>query len=349
MEKMKSFSKYLKPESEVQNQNKNLSLTEAAWLNAKKKIQEEGLKQVDKVVVEQPEIIDEGVKQQPLIESQELLIENTSDSVILKLNRGEKGDRGDPGPEGPIGPKGDKGDIGDRGERGIQGVPGIQGPDGPQGPQGIQGPIGETGEKGPIGLQGKVGQRGEKGNKGDSGERGLSGPQGLRGVRGEKGEKGDIGPAGPKGDKGDDANTVKLQESLTKLNEDVNKRFKKIVSDFGSLSSSGGSGSYYLNDLGDTDHSSLISASDGQVLMYNAATGKWIAANSSSSTQLIGPEFTYTAGVLTRIDYDGGQYKLFTYTDGLLTILDLVAGAVTTRKTFNYTDGVLTSITQVTL
>lgn len=349
---METFSKYLKPNPAIKTENVNLSLTEKAWLNAKKKIQEEGLKPIENDVVEVNETSEPKVEQQLINESQEVLIENTSDSVILKLNRGEKGDRGVAGPEGPVGPKGEKGDIGERGERGLQGVPGLQGPEGPQGPQGPQGLQGVVGEKGAIGPQGKIGPKGPKGPKGEKGERGLVGPQGLKGVRGEKGEKGDRGaegPVGPKGEKGDSVNTVKLQESFKKLNEDVNKRFSKIVSDFGSLSSSGGSGSYYLNDLGDTDRSSLVSASDGQVLTYNAATKKWIASNPASSTQLIGPAFTYTDGVLTRIDYDGGQYKLFTYTDGLLTILDLVAGAVTTRKTFNYTDGVLTSITQVTL
>ena len=64
----------------------------------------------------------------------------------------------------------------------------------------------------------------------------------------------------------------------------------------------------------------------------------------AGGTPLKGPAFTYTDGVLTRIDYDGGEYKTFTYTDGVLTQLDLVKGGVTYRKTFNYTSGVLTSI-----
>lgn len=140
-----------------------------------------------------------------------------------------------------------------------------------------------------------------------------------------------------------------VQESLKKLNEDVNKRFSKIVSDFGSLASSGGSGSYFLNDLGDTDHSSIVSASNNQVLMYDASIKKWVASYITIDTPLIGPEFTYTNGALSRIDYDGGQYKLFTYTGGLLTQLDFYNLVNTIRKTFNYTNGILTSITQVTL
>jgi hypothetical protein len=59
------------------------------------------------------------------------------------------------------------------------------------------------------------------------------------------------------------------------------------------------------------------------------------------------PVLTYTSGVLTRIDYDSGAYKLFTYDSGVLTRLDYIVGAVTTRKEFTYNlDGTLASITQ---
>ena len=62
------------------------------------------------------------------------------------------------------------------------------------------------------------------------------------------------------------------------------------------------------------------------------------------------PAFTYTAGLVTRIDYASGAHKLFTYTAGVLTQLDYVVGAVTTRKTFTYNpDGSLASITQAVL
>lgn len=67
-------------------------------------------------------------------------------------------------------------------------------------------------------------------------------------------------------------------------------------------------------------------------------------------TQEIGPEFTYTNGVVTRIDYDSGNYRLFTYTLGVLTQLDYVVGTTTIRKVFNYNlDGSLASITQTEL
>ena len=54
--------------------------------------------------------------------------------------------------------------------------------------------------------------------------------------------------------------------------------------------------------------------------------------------------------MLTRIDYDSGNYKTFTYTSGVLTQLDYVVGAVTTRKTFAYNpDGTLASIDQTVI
>ena len=63
------------------------------------------------------------------------------------------------------------------------------------------------------------------------------------------------------------------------------------------------------------------------------------------------PAFTYSAGLLSRIDYAIGAHKLFTYTAaGVLTQLDYVVGAVTTRKTFAYNpDGTLAAITQEVL
>lgn len=58
-----------------------------------------------------------------------------------------------------------------------------------------------------------------------------------------------------------------------------------------------------------------------------------------------GPSLTYTSSILTRIDYDSGNYKTFSYTGGILTQIDYVVGLVTTRKTFNYNlDGSLASI-----
>ena len=66
-----------------------------------------------------------------------------------------------------------------------------------------------------------------------------------------------------------------------------------------------------------------------------------------SALELLGPDLTYTDGLITRIDYDNGEFKVLTYSpdETLLSVQLNVLGTVTT-KTFNYTDGVFTSITQ---
>lgn len=60
-----------------------------------------------------------------------------------------------------------------------------------------------------------------------------------------------------------------------------------------------------------------------------------------------GAALTYTSGVLTRIDYPSGNYKLFTYTSGKLTQLTYIRpGQTTIQKDFAYSGGLLVSITQ---
>ena len=75
-----------------------------------------------------------------------------------------------------------------------------------------------------------------------------------------------------------------------------------------------------------------------------------LAGLSGGAAAEIGPALTYTGGVLTRIDYDSGNYKTFSYINGVLVQLDYVVGIVTTRKTFNYNpDGTLASIDQTAI
>jgi len=213
---------------------------------------------------------------------------------------GEKGDKGDTGEKGDIGPQGMT--LGIRGDTGIQGEKGETGDTGPQGLSitGDKGDKGDTGEKGdtgaigetgPQGIQGITGLQGIQGFKGDKGDIGETGPQGLIGLQGiqgytgEKGDKGDIGPkgaTGKKGDTGDIPNLLPFEEKFQKLSVDINKRVDRAVF---SLTSSGlnggggGSGSYSLNDLSDTDHSSIINATNAQVLAYSTSNNKWFAAD----------------------------------------------------------------------
>jgi hypothetical protein len=63
-----------------------------------------------------------------------------------------------------------------------------------------------------------------------------------------------------------------------------------------------------------------------------------------------GPVFTYSSGVLSRVDYDSGNYKTFSYSSGKLTQVDYVKSGTTIRKTFFYdVDGSLAEIIQTTL
>mgnify|MGYP003344042344 FL=1 len=61
----------------------------------------------------------------------------------------------------------------------------------------------------------------------------------------------------------------------------IQDKLKYLEQWLGKVSVAGpGSGSYWLNDLGDTDHQSIVDATDQQVLTFDAALGKWIAADS---------------------------------------------------------------------
>lgn len=242
--------------------------------------------------------------------------------------RGDKGDRGEIGPIGPIGPRGLQGDKGDRGEPGIQGergekgeqgIPGQNGRDGKDGTKGDKGDRGDQGNPGRDGTDGKDGQPGQKGDKGDQGIPGRDGVDGKNGQNGRDGKDGQPGPKGDKGDrgepgiqgvqgpqglKGDDGKTPDIKpfyEKFNKLSLDINKKMGRIVGDMGALAGGGGSGSYWLNDLGDTDYSSIINATDGQVLTYNSTTGKWTAEDITVSGAVGTLQQVTTAGNTTTL------------------------------------------------
>lgn len=67
-----------------------------------------------------------------------------------------------------------------------------------------------------------------------------------------------------------------------------------------------------------------------------------------SNTNESSPVLSYASGVLSRIDYASGHYKLLSYTLGKLTQIDYVVGTKTIRKTLSYNSaGSLLNITQV--
>jgi len=216
-------------------------------------------------------------------------------SIEEKFVRGEKGDVGPKGSTGPkgdigsIGPKGDKGDKGTDGITGKDGKPGIKGDKGDQGEKGetgLKGDQGEKGEIGEIGSQGIQGEKGIDGKQGSKGETGLQGIQGQKGDKGDKGDKGEIGSQGIKGEKGDKGekgekgekgDSASIEPIVEQFEQNLSTHKREILNNLNKLKLSGsGSGSYWLNDLGDTDHNRVIAATDGQALVYDATIKKWV-------------------------------------------------------------------------
>lgn len=90
----------------------------------------------------------------------------------------------------------------------------------------------------------------------------------------------------------------------------------------------------------------LIDETASAVLLEVSVQGPPGASGSTESS----PVMTYTSGVLTRVDYASGNFKVLAYTSGVLTQIDYTKGAVTTRKTLNYNpDGSLASVTETVL
>ena len=74
----------------------------------------------------------------------------------------------------------------------------------------------------------------------------------------------------------------------------IQDKLKSLEQWMGKISMAGpGSGSYWLNDLGDTDKTSLKNATEGQVLTYNETTKKWYAADATGGGG--GPSIDSTA------------------------------------------------------
>lgn len=111
--------------------------------------------------------------------------------------------------------------------------------------------------------------------------------------------------------------------------------------------SGGNSGGWQVHDIewghivGDIlDQTDLVDYLKDNYLKLDQTEPQYIL--NGSSVNLAEPEFTYTAGVLTRIDYPSGYYKAFTYNvDGTLASIDY-NGEHT--KTFTYASEILQSI-----
>jgi len=223
----------------------------------------------------------------------------------LKGDKGDKGDTGEIGPEGKEGPiglqgetgeqgqkgdKGDKGDQGDigltglKGDKGDQGITGATGPTGsigPKGDKGERGPIGTAGRDGTDGLLGPEGKTGPAGPKGESGSQGLIGPQGLKGDTGPAGPQGIQGEPGIPGKDGKDGETPDIKPVIEDV-ELFKAQIRQAMKAGGATGAITGSGEVRLEFLDDVDRTTA--KVDGNFLQYNAASGKWIGAAGSLSS-----------------------------------------------------------------
>ena len=130
--------------------------------------------------------------------------------------------------------------------------------EGPPGPPGVRGLSGAEGPRGPVGPEGPRGAPGNKGDKGNPGPRGL------------------IGPVGPPGLRGEDGREVELRRNQTH----VQWRYKGDTGWFDLFpvpknvrSKGGGGGIHHIKDAADVNDSGIT---DGQVLVWDEATGKYI-------------------------------------------------------------------------
>lgn len=137
-----------------------------------------------------------------------------------------------------------------------------------------------------------------------------TGAQGIQGPPGPQGPTGPQGPVGPQGPQGPATVAVGTTISTTWGNPP-------------SVSNSGTSGNVILD---------------------------FVIPEGPPQEEEPGPAFTYSSGLVTRIDYDSGNYKVLTYSSGVLTQIDYHVGASTIRKTFVYNvDGSLAEIVQTTI
>jgi hypothetical protein len=113
------------------------------------------------------------------------------------------------------------------------------------------------------------------------------------------------------------------------------------------LKKAGGDGSIFVQiqngfELHELHTVLLTSEKDGDVLQYDGLTDLWKNKAPDKS-----PVFTYTAGLLTRVDYASGNYKTLAYTAGVLNQVVYVLPGRTVTKVFTYNlDGSLASISQ---
>lgn len=172
------------------------------------------------------------------------------------------------------------------------GANGLPGPRGPQGDKGEKGNDGIDGLRGGDGSPGLPGDKGERGDRGEKGEEGLPGVSGSPGTRGVQGETGPI----PK---------HKWRGTVLSF-EEPDGEFGKAVDLRGRDGTSGGGagGGSIIANITKLRDVQAPEPTDEQVLTFNTATGKWIAADATGGVT--------DHGALTGLaDDDHPQYQAF--------------------------------------
>ena len=170
-------------------------------------------------------------------------------------------------------------------------------------------------------------QIGPQGPVGPAGPTGVQGPQGQEGKPGPIGERGPEGPAGPAGKDGVDGEDGRSVDSVSQAAD--------------------GDLIFHLSD----GTESVVELPYGLQGASQGDTNVSVHRNTTVSgggSSLKGPAFTYSAGLLTRVDYDGGEYKTLTYNaSSQLTSVVLTDGSTVTTKTLTYNaDGTLASVSE---
>lgn len=174
------------------------------------------------------------------------------------------------------GPKGPKGDKGDQGEQGPQGERGTQGP---QGPRGTQGPQGEQGERGPQGIQGPAGAQGPAGPEGFSPTITVKTSTSTEYVLTVTNESGSYDTPNLKGGGSGGAATLAELDDVTLTNPRTGQILKYVAGVW--INADG----VEIQSLGDIADVNLSNLQQGQMLIWDAATSKWINADAVNPTQ----------------------------------------------------------------
>lgn len=107
-----------------------------------------------------------------------------------------------------------------------------------------------------------------------------------------------VKPILPKIEKNIDStiNLSDINKRINNLINDTNRKLQKLI-EHSTLAYGGGSGSYWLNDLGDTDHNSIITAEQGDVLLFDSIKNKWVASKGTSGVIIDDTEIVFGTGI----------------------------------------------------